>query len=69
MSNQIMPKTFYCPTCKEFPDEIVEHYTCIEETRKWDGIDTYELVDSNFGEVAETTCKKCKSTLEHREEG
>lgn len=64
-----MPKDYYCNVCKEFPDEIIEHYTWIEETRKWDGIDTYELVDSDFGEVAERSCKKCASTLEYREEG
>jgi hypothetical protein len=63
-----MPKDYYCNVCKEFPDEIIEHYTCMEETRIWDGVDTYELVDSDFGEVTETTCKKCKSTLEYREE-
>jgi len=64
-----MPKEYYCPTCKEFPDEIIEHYHHVDETRKWDGVDTYELVDSDFGDVAETTCKRCHSNLEVREEG
>lgn len=47
MSNQIMPKTLWCPTCEIFPDDIIEHYSHIAEHRRWDGIDTYELVDSD----------------------
>jgi hypothetical protein len=69
MSNQIMAKTYYCPTCKEFPDKIFEVYTSVTETRKWDGIDTYELVESDFGDVAETLCGICDSALECKEEG
>lgn len=66
-------KNFWCPQCKEYPDEIIEHYHHVMEERRWDGDWCYELVDSDFGEVTETTCKKCgsnlKDVIEGREEG
>lgn len=68
MSNQIMPKSFWCPTCKVFPDEIAEHYHSIREYRRWDGIDTYELFDSDGWEIEEVTCYLCGSNLEVRGE-
>lgn len=66
MSNQIAPKSWWCPECKEFPDEILEVYKSVVECRKWDGIDSYELFDSCFGDVTETLCGKCKTNLESK---
>jgi len=63
-----MSKTLWCPTCKEFPDEIVEFYASFEEVRKWDGEDTYELVESSISDLMESICRKCNSTLLEKEE-
>jgi len=62
-------KYLYCPTCKEYPDKIIERYLePIEETREWsdNGID-YGITDSNFEDVKyEQLCEKCRTELENK---
>lgn len=61
-------KTLYCPTCKEYPNKIIERYLePIEETREWDKFDDYGLIYSNFEDVEyEQLCRKCRTKLEFK---
>ena len=56
----------YCPTCKEYPNKIIERYLePIEETRGWDAdMKDYGLMDSNFEDVGyDQLCEKCRTKL------
>jgi ribosomal protein L44E len=57
-------KYLYCPTCKKYPDEIIEEYQSpIREKRRWDE-DCYEIYDSNFSDVEiKSYCKECDTEL------
>ena len=57
-------KDLWCPTCKEYPDDIRDIYDYAIEKRTW--IDNcYELQDVDYGNCHEE-CAKCGSTLEHK---
>ena len=62
-------KTLYCPTCKEYPNKIIERYLDpIEETREWDKeFSDYSLASSNIEDVEYTQlCGKCRTKLEFK---
>ena len=60
-------KILYCPKCKKYPLTIQETYLeSIVEIRHWDG-DTFELIDSNIGDIEYSQeCMKCKTILEYK---
>ena len=57
-------KDLYCPTCKEYPDEIKTVYDWTVEHREWVN-DCYELQDVDYGDAHEE-CAKCGTTLEYK---
>lgn len=59
-------KYLYCPTCKEYPDNIIEYYNDVKEMRYWDG-ECYSLEDAEYSEP-EPHCAKCKTKLEEKEQ-
>lgn len=64
-----MSKHLYCPTCKEFPDDIIEIYTPYWEKRTWnEEMDCYELSENNLGmqEPDEVICTHCETKLEEK---
>ena len=58
-------KYLYCPTCKNYPDEIIEEYqSLIREKRRWSDDYCYELYDSNFSDVeSKNFCGQCQALL------
>ena len=57
-------KDLWCPTCKEYPDEIKDVYDWTIEKRVWKG-DCYELLDVDFGN-SHAECSKCGDILDYR---
>lgn len=65
----IKNKYLYCPTCKEFPDKIIEIANTPnvrEEYRRWDG-ECYELFDTNDDKLTIIPfCYKCRTQLDEK---
>ena len=59
-------KTYYCPTCKKYPDKLIEVFDHYENKIMWDKTMGYYSIDCTEGNIIEIVCEKCETNCEKR---
>lgn len=60
-------KYYWCPTCKDYPDRIIEIFNSLIVERKWNE-DCYELEEQIDEELNEVQCSNCRTPCEEKEQ-
>jgi len=60
-------KTFWCPVCEMYPDDIIEKYDWYKEFRSFCGRGEYEVDESDYGDSI-MYCGECGEELDYKEE-